>query len=119
MTSDELRQAVLARQARRFADAAVGDLEFRLRSLNALEFTRVQAAFAAMQGKGPDATSEAMAQANALLIRLAVVGQDDLPVFSDADVEQIKQLDHAVFEQLAEAASRHCRLDDNGAAEKN
>lgn len=99
---------LLAATARRYAACEVQGVTYRLRSLSAMEFARVQGVFA----KHAADQATAVAQSNAMLLRMAIVGEDDNPVFGDADLDGLLAIDHGLFDRLADAAASHCRIDE-------
>ncbi len=96
------RDALLSKVERRFKTVTVDGVDYRLRSLTAAEFARVQGVtFEAQQAK--EKRGEMFAKANAMAIRMCLVDDEGEPLLIDSDIEKLQCIDHGTFEKLADA----------------
>ena len=100
---------------RRFADETVeGFGKVRIRSLTAREKTKYDSA--AINSKG-GINTKSLLTANARLIVACVVDGEGNPVFSEADIDKLQDMDAGVIEELASRCGKHCGITED--TEKN
>ena len=92
-----------------------------LRAFTALDYAGIQRLNSKAADAKEDVKQRAIAEANAQVLIIALCKQDGTPLFTDADREQLIQLDNAVSQKLIVKISEHCGIDacDLGTAAKN
>ena len=96
------RNSLLSKVERRYTEVEFGGEVYRLRSLTAAEFARVQGvtfeAQAATERRG-----ELFVKANAMALRMCLVDAEGEPLFIDADLDKLQEIDQGLFTKLADA----------------
>lgn len=110
------REELLKPVARRFADFTTSDgRQFRVRSLTERERMALEAGLVDANGK---LRKEKMQTLRRRLICAALVGEDNVPLFSPGDEQAVKALaetDAKLIAEIHAAASEHCGIKDEDA----
>ncbi len=105
------RDALLGAPARRFAEVAIEGLgRVRIRSLTELERSRIEAS---MRDKKGNLSSSRMVDLKCRLIVDSVVDGEGNPLFTNSDIDRIRQQDSKVTNSLVEAIQAHCGWSDS------
>jgi hypothetical protein len=105
------RDALLGAAVRRFAEVDIDGLgRARIRSLTELERSRIEAS---MRDKKGQLSSSRMVDLKCRLIVDAVVDAESNPLFTNSDIERIRQQDSKVTNALVEAIQAHCGWSDS------
>lgn len=104
---------LLGKTARRHRDFTWGDVKLQLQSITAGEYAQVERrlidAASGSKGSTEEKRARALAEAHAMLIRLAVAQ----PSLSKDDAAKLLDVDAALTQSLVSACMEHCGLSGN------
>jgi hypothetical protein len=104
------REAILAPAKRRFAEIAIRNWgKFRIRSLTELERSRFESSIRDKRGQ---VIADKMVDLKCRLIVLAVVDHEGNQLLTNQDIEQLRQQDSKLTNELVDFIQRHCGISD-------
>lgn len=104
------RDAILAPAKRRFAEVAIRSWgKFRIRSLTELERSRFEASIRDKRGQ---VIADKMVDLKCRLIVLAVVDNEGNQLLTNSDIEQLRQQDSKLTNELVDFIQKHCGISD-------
>ena len=104
------RDALLGAAPRRFVTVEIENLgNVRIRSLTELERSRIEAS---MRDKKGNLSSSRMLDLKCRLIVDCVVDANGNPLFTNSDIDRIRQQDSKVTNELVDAIQAHCGWSD-------
>lgn len=100
------KDALLGAPKRRFATIEIADLgKVRIRSLTEGERSRIEAS---MMGKGGEINSNKLADLKCRMIVECVVDDDGNQVYTNTDIDRLRQQDCKVTNDISNAIEAHC-----------
>lgn len=104
------RDALLGAAVRRFAVVEIEGLgNVRIRSMTELERSRLEAS---IRDKKGNLSSSRMVDLKCRMIVDSVVDENGNPLFTNRDIDQIRQQDSKVTNALVDAIQKHCGWSD-------